>query len=180
MNARTTVRSEVADREVTLSRDFAFPRELVWRGWTDSAAIARWFGPHGFSTEVVENDLRPGGSTHYVMRDKDGNAYPVKGRVLEVVPPERLVMTDDNSCMPQEWLDEYAADEIARGEPIENTTTVVFEELPGGHTRMTLTTRMPNNRIRDGLFKSGMSDGWAESFEKLDAVLADAPLRRGS
>jgi uncharacterized protein YndB with AHSA1/START domain len=107
------------------------------------------------------------------MRDKDGVAYPVRGRVLEVVPPERLVMTDDNSCMPQEWLDEYAADEIARGESIENVTTVVFEELPGGHTRMRLTTRMPNNRIRDGLFKSGMSDGWAESFEKLDALLAD-------
>ena len=61
MTARTTVESVVADREVTLIRDFDFPRELVWRAWTESAAIARWFGPHGFETEVVANDLRVGG-----------------------------------------------------------------------------------------------------------------------
>jgi uncharacterized protein YndB with AHSA1/START domain len=173
MNTRTTLEVSVADREVTLVRDFAFPRERVWHAWTDAAAIARWFGPEGFTTEVIENDLRPGGRTHYVMRDRDGTAYPVQGRVVAVVPPERLVMTDDNSCMPKEWLAEYAADELARGEPIENVTTVEFEDL-GGRTRMRLTTRMPNNRIRDGLVASGMADGWGESFGKLDAVLGDA------
>ena len=31
-----------------------------------------------------------------------------------VTPPSRLVMTDDCSCMPPEWLEKYAAEEIAQ------------------------------------------------------------------
>lgn len=172
MSAIDKVKSEVREREVTLLREFAFPRALVWRAWTEDAAIARWFGPHGFTTEVLANDLRPGGAIHYVMR-KDGVDYPVRGRVLEVEPPARLVMTDDLSCMPLEWLDEFVGDEIARGETVESITTVEFEALPGDRTRLRLTTRTPNDRVRDGLFASGMSEGWAESFEKLDSLLAD-------
>jgi uncharacterized protein YndB with AHSA1/START domain len=173
MNARTHLQVDIADREVTLTRDFAFPRERVWRAWTDAAAIARWFGPHGFTTDVVANDLRVGGDIHYVMR-RDGVDYPVRGRVVEIVPPEKLVMTDDNSCMPAEWLAEYAADEIARGESIESVTTMCLEDLGGGRTRLRLTTRMPGNKLRDGLVASGMADGWGESFEKLDTLLADS------
>ena len=172
MNARTTLQVDTADREVILTRDFAFPRQRVWRAWTEPAAIARWFGPHGFDTEVIANDLRVGGEIHYVMR-RDGIDYPVRGRVLEIVPPERLVTTDDNSCMPAEWLAEYAADELARGESIESVTTVLFEALVANRTRLRLSTRMPGNRLRDGLLASGMADGWGESFEKLDTLLAD-------
>ncbi|MCP5478952.1 MAG: SRPBCC domain-containing protein, partial [Rhodanobacteraceae bacterium] len=65
---RATMQVELAERRVILSRDFDFPRELVFRAWTESAALTRWWGPHGFDTEVVENDLRVGGAYHFIMR----------------------------------------------------------------------------------------------------------------
>src|SRR5690606_26335776 len=100
--ARTTLQADLAERQVILTRDFNAPRELVFRAFTDSAALARWWGPHGFRTEIVENEPRAGGNYHFVMRDAEGNAYPVQGKYTEVTPPSRLVMTDDCSCMPPE------------------------------------------------------------------------------
>ncbi|GGA76110.1 ATPase [Arenimonas soli] len=169
--ARTTLQADLAERQVILTRDFKAPRELVFRAFTDSAALARWWGPHGFQTEIVENQARAGGSYHFVMRDAEGNAYPVQGKYTEVTPPSRLVMTDDCSCMPPEWLEKYAAEEIARGETILNTSVTTFEDLGDGRTRMRMQITCTSNRLRDGLVEAGMNDGWGESFEKLDAVL---------
>lgn len=172
MSAATPLMADLSERTVTLIRDFRAPRERVFRAWTEAAMIARWWGPHGFSTEVVACDLRIGGRYHFVMRDGEGNPYPAQGVFVEIDPPARIVMTDDCSCMPPEWLAEYAAEETARGEGIENTTYLLLDDLGDGRTRMTLRMVCINNRLRDGLVAAGMNEGWGESFEKLDALLA--------
>lgn len=169
--ARTTLQADLAERQVILSRDFNAPRELVFRAWTESEAISRWWGPHGFTTEAVENDLRVGGQYQFLMRDAEGNAYPVRGQYTEITPPSRLVMTDDCSCMPPEWLEKYAAEEIARGESILNTSVLTLEDLGDGRTRLRLEITCTSNRLRDGLVEAGMNEGWGESFEKLDVLL---------
>ena len=174
MTPRTTLTADLSDRTVILTRDFHAPRELVFRAWTETALIAQWWGPHGFDTEAVECDLRIGGRYHFIMRDGDGNAYPVQGRFTEIDPPARLVMTDDCSCMPPEWLAEYAAEEMARGENIDNISTLELHDLGDGRTRMVLRMLCINNRLRDGLVAAGMNEGWGQSFEKLDALLASA------
>jgi uncharacterized protein YndB with AHSA1/START domain len=40
-------------------------------------------------------DFRPGGICRYVMCSPDGTEYPVNGVFCEVVPPERIVATDE-------------------------------------------------------------------------------------
>jgi uncharacterized protein YndB with AHSA1/START domain len=40
-------------------------------------------------------DFRPGGICRYVMCSPDGTEYPVNGVFREVVPPERIVATDE-------------------------------------------------------------------------------------
>lgn len=168
---RTSLQADLAERRVILGRDFNAPPELVFRAWTDSAALARWWGPQGFDTEVVENDLRPGGHYHFIMRDGTGE-YPVRGQYVEISQPTRLVMTDDCSCMPEAWLAEYAADALARGEPIVNTSILTLEPLEGGRTRMRLEIICVSDTLRDGLVASGMNEGFGQSFEKLESLLA--------
>lgn len=50
-------------REVTVTRVFDAPRELLWRSWTEPARFARWFFTPPFTTpvETVAMDVRPGG-----------------------------------------------------------------------------------------------------------------------
>lgn len=163
---------DLSDRTITISRDFAASREALFRAWTTKEGIEAWWGPTGFRTEVRELDLRIGGRYHFVMIDGDGNEYPVQGEYSVIEPPAKLVMSDDVSCMPREWLQEHAPDELASGAPLDSWGTLTLSDLGNGFTRLSLATRCINDRIRDGLVAAGMNDGFDQSFDKLAAFLA--------
>ena len=80
-----------ADREITGSRIFNAPRELVFKMWTDPEHIVKWWGPTGFRNTIFEMDVRPGGKWRHIMHGPDGVDYKNESIYLEVVPQERLV-----------------------------------------------------------------------------------------
>jgi uncharacterized protein YndB with AHSA1/START domain len=49
--------------------------EQIWSAWIDPAAIARWWGPDGFTSTVRELDVREGGRFDVVMQGPDGSAF---------------------------------------------------------------------------------------------------------
>ena len=77
--------------ELVLTRAFDAPRDLVFNVWTDPKQVAKWWGPHGFTTTIHEMEVRPGGAWRYSMRGPDGKDYPFNGSYVDVVAPERLV-----------------------------------------------------------------------------------------
>jgi uncharacterized protein YndB with AHSA1/START domain len=50
-----------------LDRTYAATPEEIWEPWTTPAGIESWWAPDGFSVEVNELDLRPGGTLVYTM-----------------------------------------------------------------------------------------------------------------
>ena len=107
------------------------------------------------------------------MRSPDGVEYPVKGVYLEIVEPERLVFTDDADEHPAEWqdlLNKYR--QKGKGEPaLKLLVTVTFEEHDG-RTKLTIRTRFESDADRDATLKMGAAEGWAQSLERLDALVA--------
>src|SRR5574341_357191 len=81
-------------RTLVITRIFDAPRELVWKAWTESEHLMRWWGPKHFTAPVWRLDLRVGGSYLYCMRSPEGQDYCGTGIFQEIVPPERLVYTD--------------------------------------------------------------------------------------
>lgn len=148
------------EAEVTITRIFDAPRELVFKAWTDPKHLANWFGPRGFTNPVCEADARVGGAWHIVMRSPDGTEYPCGGVYREVVEPERLVFTN------------IATDKD--GNPIlDGLTTVIFEEH-GGKTKLTLLTRATAVVDYAAEYLKGMEAGWTQSLERLGEELARA------
>jgi uncharacterized protein YndB with AHSA1/START domain len=81
-------------RQMTFTRVFDAPRDLVWKAWTEAEQLALWWGPRGISTplETIEVDLRPGGVFRMTMvSDADGTEFPTEMEFREVVEPERIV-----------------------------------------------------------------------------------------
>jgi uncharacterized protein YndB with AHSA1/START domain len=175
MTATEKMHVEIADQEVIFTRIINAPRELVFKAWTDSKHVAKWWGPHGFTNPVCEMDVRSRGTYRIVMRSPDGVEYPVKGVYLEVVENERLVMTDDCSGHPDEWHDLVNPNrDKGKGKPaLESINTVIFENH-NGKTKLSIRTRFESAAVRDAMLKMGMSEGWGESLERLEALLADA------
>jgi uncharacterized protein YndB with AHSA1/START domain len=152
------------ETEITMTRVFDAPRELVFKAWTDPEQLARWWGPHGFTNPVCETDPRPGGRWRIDMRGPDGTIYPNKGRYLEVVVPERIVYTDDVDDDATAWGD---------APPPSTVQTVTFEDVGGG-TRVTVVVRVDSVEARDAMIEMGAVIGWTESMERLEALLAAA------
>lgn len=151
----------LAEREITITRVFDAPRALVFKAWTDPAIIAQWWGPKGFTNPRCEFEAKAGGAIRIDMRAPDGAVYPMGGEVREIVPPERLVFTNN------------ALDDA--GKPIiQGLTTVTFTE-EGGKTRLTLQTRGAAVAEIAVKYLQGMEMGWTMSIDKLEALLGPPP-----
>ena len=124
---------EVSAQEITLTRVFDAPRELVWRAWTEPEQLARSAVKPGWTAplETITMDVRPGGTFRLsLVNDEDGSELRQKAVYREVVEPERLV------------VEEAAEDAWHEGA----MTTATFTDLGDGRTEMVLhtTIHMPD------------------------------------
>jgi uncharacterized protein YndB with AHSA1/START domain len=153
MVARTgsaTTFTTPSDREIVMTRVFEAPRHLVFEAWTRPEHVNSWWGPRTTTLPVCEIDLRPGGAWRYVVRDTDGNEYGFRGVYREVEPPARLVYTDSFDGMPGH----------------ESLVTITFDERDG-RTTLTSTTLYQSVEDRDAVLEIGMTQGAAESMDRL-------------
>jgi uncharacterized protein YndB with AHSA1/START domain len=89
--------TETTYGEVTYSRVYEAPRELVFRCMITPAHLTHFWGPAGVSTPVenITVDPRPGGVFETIMiNDADGAEYPMRGVYVEVTEPEKLVWSE--------------------------------------------------------------------------------------
>lgn len=155
-----------------LTRVFEAPRALVYKCFMDAVHLARWWGPKGMTCPVCEIDARVGGHFRIVMRGPDGTDYPMRGTFREIVPNERIVKEDDTSEHSAAWHDMVDPERKGQGQRrIDMLTTITFADAPGG-TLVTIRTRFPSLKLRDGFAKAGMAEGWGSSLAKLDDLLA--------
>ncbi|MGO4545309.1 SRPBCC domain-containing protein [Paenibacillus sp. 2TAB23] len=77
---------------VFLKREFNAPRELVYKVWTEPDHFGNWWGPQGFTLEVVKMEVRPGGMFFGCQKSPDGQ-HVMWGKFVyqEVQPPEKLI-----------------------------------------------------------------------------------------
>ncbi len=154
-----------SDREIVITRVFNAPRELVFKAWTDPKHVAQWWGPKGFTTKVIELDLRPGGKSRYVMIGPDGTEYPVKGVFREIVPLERIVTSDEFD----EGFEKVVNADLPKG----IVMTALFEDLDG-KTKLTLRIVHESAEERRKHEEMGVIAGWNSSFDCLDEFLVTA------
>jgi uncharacterized protein YndB with AHSA1/START domain len=160
-------KESIEKQGLVITRIFDAPRERVWKSWTDPVHAMRWWGPKDFTAPFAKIDLRIGGRYLNCMRSPDGKEYWSTGEYREIVPPERLVMTDSFADdkgnivpasyygMPGEW-------------PLELLVAVTFEDLDG-ETKMVLR----HDGIPAGKMLEETRTGWNQSFDKLAEILSE-------
>ena len=137
------------------ARVFDAPVERVFELLTEPTELAKWWGPHGFSTPKVQIDLRVGGSYRFTMQPPEGEAFHLSGEFLEIHAPSGLRFTfrwDEPLPDDRETVVELALDSLG-----ERTTVTLIQGEFATEERLEL-----------------HRGGWADSFEKLNAVLKPA------
>jgi uncharacterized protein YndB with AHSA1/START domain len=145
----------VTGREITITRVYDAPRELVWKAWTEPEQLARWWGTHGWSTRLstVVMDVRPGGTFRLTsVRDADGSEMDTEAVYREVVEPERLAFAE----LPRDDCHEGAVG------------AVTFTDLGDGRTEMVFRTTMWTTEEIRRTSRAGLES----AFDRLAAHLS--------
>lgn len=136
--------------ELTYTRVFDAPRELVFRCMIEPEHLTHFWGPAGVTTplENIKVDARPGGVFETVMvNDADGSRYPIRAVYVEVVEPEKLVWTEPGTGM---------------------TTTSTFSDLGGSRTEV----RIRQTNVPEAARGPEAQAGFATSLDRFATYLA--------
>lgn len=155
-SANTMSLSLTSDREVEVTRRFDAPQSLVFEAWSSCEHLAHWWGPRGYDLVGCELDLRPGGKYRFVQRAPDGSTHAFHGTYSEIQRPERMVFSQVYEPVPDQ----------------EVLVTTTLTEIDG-HTALSQHLLFSSKEARDGMLASGMEWGQAQSFERLDELLAE-------
>ncbi len=147
-----TVVKRTSEREIAVTRIFDAPAQIVFEAWTNPELFARWWVPKsiGVPLRSCEMDVRTGGTYRLEFGKDAENTWAFFGKYIEVVPPTRLVWTNEES--------ENGA-----------ISTVTFVE-DGGKTLLTFSEVYPTKEALDESL--GGMEGTPEQFEQLDELLA--------
>jgi uncharacterized protein YndB with AHSA1/START domain len=151
VDGRTKVQ-RISDCEIAVTRSFDAPARIVFEAWSNPELFARWWVPKslGLSLRSCQMDVRTGGSYRLEFGTDADNSSAFFGRYLDVVPPARIVWTNDE------------------GENGAISTVTLVET--GGKTLLTFSEVYPSKQALDDSL--GGMDGAAEQFVQLDALLA--------
>jgi uncharacterized protein YndB with AHSA1/START domain len=145
---------DTSDREISTTRIFDAPRDLVFKVWTNPVDIVIWWGPNGFTNTNHAMDVRPGGVWRYTMHGPDGVDYANRIEYLEVKVPELLVYNHGDDEMNGAFH-----------------VTVTFEDL-GKQTRLTMKSVFRSKEERDEVIeKSGALEGLYQTLTRLSDYL---------
>jgi uncharacterized protein YndB with AHSA1/START domain len=157
MPAQPQAPETLADRELTLTRLIQAPREKLFRCWTDPELLTQWLTIQSWKATHAELDVRAGGSSCVTMQMPDGTEMLNRDVYLEVVPNERLVLTDafTSAWMPSDrafmvWLLTFAEE--------------------GGQTRYTVTARHWSKEDKEMHAGMGFQQNWEAATDQLAAL----------
>ena len=140
--------------DLSVTRLIDAPREAVWKIATER--LTEWWCPRPWTTEIVEQDWRPGGRSAMVLHGPDGESHELEGVFLEVVPNTRFVSTDA-----------YAVGWVPKTPFMTGIWDFADEN---GKTRYTATARHWTKEAKDQHEAMGFADGWNKCAEQLAEI----------
>jgi uncharacterized protein YndB with AHSA1/START domain len=154
-----------------ITRSFNAPQDLMFEVWTDPKHLTQWLPPSGFEMQLIRSDIKPGGSIFYLMT---GNNFKMYGRAeyLKIEKPRHLVYIQQ-FCDENEKISRHP---MAPTWPETMLTTVDLAAEGAEQTRVTVTWEPYGSTTPEELEtfikeKSGMTQGWTGSFDKLESYL---------
>jgi uncharacterized protein YndB with AHSA1/START domain len=145
-----------ADTQILITREFAAPKNLVYRALTTPELVKRWWSAKRGAVTIAEIDLSVGGKWRYVMSTEDGFEVAFHGEYREIVPNERIVSTEAYEGAPD-----------PDGNAALNTVTLTERDAL---TTMTVLVQCPNKEVRDMIIDSGMEAGMQDAYDLLEEV----------
>jgi uncharacterized protein YndB with AHSA1/START domain len=158
-------------RRITIERTCEASLKDVWDLWTTKEGIESWWGPEGFTTEVLKLDLRPGGGLRYAMTATGPDQVEfMKNAGMPLMTECRITYTEVVARKLLAYI--HLADFIPGVEPYDVATLVEFHSI-GKVVRMVLTF----DAMHDGEWTQRAIMGQESQLGKLEKVIRGRAIK---
>lgn len=146
MTSELLDRNMSTDDELIIIKEFAVPKNLVFKALTEHEDIKKWSSPKNFVVTFSAGKLQVGGVYRYGMQSNKGPEFVMTGEYKEIDPPNKLVYT-----------------QTREGSGPETEISIILEEHKGKTTMTFHHYGFPSREFRDGAIH-----GWNDAFVKLE------------
>ncbi|MEP0005752.1 MAG: SRPBCC domain-containing protein [Balneola sp.] len=153
----------LADKEnntLTIKREFAANRQLVWDCYTKIELLNQWFAPKPFTTKTKSMDFSEGGHWHYAMVEPNGTEYWGYTEYQDINP------IDDYRT-----VDAFSDSEGNINPDLPKAKWHVQFSDSNDHAVVTTVVNYESQEDLETVINMGMEEGMISTLEKLDELL---------
>jgi uncharacterized protein YndB with AHSA1/START domain len=95
MERKTKVNAEDGKQDITITREFNLPLELLFKAYAEPELVEQWMG-----TKVLKLESKKHGSYQFETTDPKGNKHGFTGVIHEFVPNRKIIRTFEMANTP--------------------------------------------------------------------------------
>lgn len=147
MERKTKVHAEEGRQELTITREFDLPVDLLFRAYVEPEIVEYWMG-----TKVRRLENQRYGSYHFETTDPMGNAHHFSGTIHEFEPGKKITRTFEMENTPFPVQLEF----------------LEFQSLPGDASRLIMHVIYKSVETRDQLLQMPFEYGINRAHDRLE------------
>lgn len=152
MEQKTKINAVDGRQEITITREFELPVDLLFRAYEDAEIVEQWMG-----TKVLKLESKKHGCYQIETSDAKGNvAFRANGVIHEFIPNEKIIRT-------------FEMEQTTFGVQLE---VYDFEELSDDKSKLTMHLIFESVEQRDELLKLPFAYGINMAHSRLENILS--------
>ncbi|MEO6302000.1 MAG: SRPBCC domain-containing protein [Bacteroidia bacterium] len=150
MELKTKITAEDGKQELTITREFDLPLELLFKAYEEAEIVEQWMG-----TKVLKLENKKHGSYQFETTDPKGNKYGFNGTIHEFVPNKKITRTFEMESAPFGAQLEF----------------LEFEKLTDDTSKLTMQVIYRSAEIRDQVLKMPFAQGINMAHNRLQEII---------
>ena len=159
---QTTITKDATNKKLFVVREFDGTLEEVWRGWTESELLDKWWAPRPWKARTKKMDFREGGFWLYCMEGPGGEKQWCRADFKSIVSQKSFTIIsgfcDEEGNRTSELPSMHWKNE--------------FSKMETG-TKVTVEITFESEADLDKIVEMGFKEGFTMAHNNLDELLAE-------
>lgn len=152
MERKTTIKAEEGKQELTITRAFELPVDLLFRAYAEPEIVEQWMG-----TKVLKLENKKHGGWQFETRDGNGNVvFSANGAIHEFIPNKKITRTFEMDNAPFDVQLEF----------------LEFERIDDDNSRLVMHVIYRTAALRDQMLKLPFEYGINMAHDRLQQVVS--------
>jgi uncharacterized protein YndB with AHSA1/START domain len=151
MEQKTKIHAEDGKQEITITREFDLPLELLFKAYVEPEIVEQWMG-----TKVLKLENKKHGGYQFETTDPKGNKHRFNGVIHEFVPNRKITRTFEMENAPFEVQLEF----------------LEFEKLTDDTSKLNMHVIYRSVALRDQLLKLPFAQGINMAHNRIQDIVS--------